>query len=195
MKTKPSQCKPLDQRASQVKPIIHIHILTLDGKAAVFQRNCKRKRWSCISGELEIGESWESAARREALEETKLVIKHITLTNHFFFAESPKGKAIFGRTCYAIVSSWYLKSSGFHFNGELKKGLVLPYSAALNLMKKRGFIQSVEGFEFILKNHLFKTAQNNNHASDEGYAISDFGTGSGCKQADLNSVSVMPLLV
>jgi 8-oxo-dGTP pyrophosphatase MutT (NUDIX family) len=147
------QSKPLDRFVSHVTQIVHVHILTNDGKVAVFQRSRGCGRWSCVSGEVEVGESWEDAAIREVREETKLNLRHIILTNHIFAGISPTGKLIIGLTCFAIVSSGYLKSSGFHFNGELKRGLLLSYSSALDLIKNCGFKEAADGFEFIMKHH------------------------------------------
>lgn len=145
------QWNPLDHVASHMTRIVHLHILTKEGKAAVFLRNCGL--WSCVSGELEVGESWESAASREVREETGLLINDISLTNHFFIGVSPKGKRIVGRTCFAVVPNVHLRSSGFKFNDELQKGLIVPHSDALTLMRETGFAEALEGYLYIMKHH------------------------------------------
>jgi 8-oxo-dGTP pyrophosphatase MutT (NUDIX family) len=162
------QFNPLDPCVSLLTQIVHVHILTNDVKVAVFQRSRGCGRWSCVFGEVEVGESWEDAAIREVREETKLLIKYMKLTKHFFIGVSPNGKPITGRTCFAIVSCGYLKSSGMIFDGQLKSALILPHPDALLLMETKSFPQVLEGYKYTLKHHLFKKTENTNHSSRDG---------------------------
>jgi 8-oxo-dGTP diphosphatase len=78
--------------------------------------------WNLPAGYVEPGESPEQAARREALEETGLVVDVIAVDGVYFFADDPRGNGILiayrcrsagsdpmpGRE--ATASAWFLPS-------------------------------------------------------------------------------------
>ena len=131
-----------------VTSVVHVHLPTTDGNVFVFQRNCGR--FSCISGELEAGESFARAGKRELSEETGLSLRDLKSAGHYFMGVTPKGKKIFGETLFKVLSADF-KPSDFNFNDEIRDVRRLSFIKAISLMRARGFCEAAAGLNFIKK--------------------------------------------
>ena len=139
------------KNSSDPAKIIHLYIFTSDGRVVLIKRSCGR--WAPVSGEMEKGENCERTAFREIKEETGLIVYHIYVTDHTFKGTSPKGKKIFGTTCFTILPKSF-SSSDFKFNHEIVGSVLLSKNDALSLLVNKGFQESAESFQYILNHNL-----------------------------------------
>ena len=128
-------------------PIVHVHLFTKEGLVVLFSQDSRKL--GPISGNVEPGESFETAGCREVYEETGLEIYDLIPTNHFFFTVSSKGKKILGRTCFAILPESF-SPSAFKFNEEILGHISLSKADALSLLIQKGFPEAASGFRYIL---------------------------------------------
>ena len=100
------------------RPLILVgaNIIILDsGGRMLLQRRTDNNTWGIIGGALEIGETLEETAKREAFEETGLVVENLQLFDIFsgpdFFYEYPNGDQVYDVCVVYIVKS---------FKGEIR---------------------------------------------------------------------------
>ena len=100
------------------RPLILVgaNIIILDsGSRMLLQRRTDNNTWGIIGGALEIGETLEETAKREAFEETGLVVENLQLFDIFsgpdFFYEYPNGDQVYDVCVVYIVKS---------FRGEIR---------------------------------------------------------------------------
>lgn len=100
------------------RPLILVgaNIIILDsGNRMLLQRRTDNNTWGIIGGALEIGETLEETAKREAFEETGLVVENLQLFDIFsgpdFFYEYPNGDQVYDVCVVYIVKS---------FTGEIR---------------------------------------------------------------------------
>ncbi len=100
------------------RPLILVgaNIIILDsGSRMLLQRRTDNNTWGIIGGALEIGETLEETAKREAFEETGLVVENLQLFDIFsgpdFFYEYPNGDQVYDVCVVYIVKS---------FTGEIR---------------------------------------------------------------------------
>ena len=100
------------------RPLILVgaNIIILDsGGRMLLQRRTDNNTWGIIGGALEIGETLEETAKREAFEETGLVVENLQLFDIFsgpdFFYEYPNGDQVYDVCVVYIVKS---------FTGEIR---------------------------------------------------------------------------
>jgi ADP-ribose pyrophosphatase YjhB (NUDIX family) len=127
--------------------IIQVHCFTKFYRVVLFKRS--DGPWAPISGKVEIGESYASAARREIHEEVGLRIDldQIIVSDHSFSSVSPKGKTIFGTTCFTVIPDFI--SQFFRFNNELIDSKTLVSEDALDLLARKGMPEAFEGLFFL----------------------------------------------
>jgi len=143
----------LELFAGKVQKIVHVHLYDKSRNCfSIFHRSCGRP--SPISGKIETGESPEVTSVREVWEETGIIIEYVYSTNHFFNGTSPKGKAIYGITCFAHLPE-NISSESFTFNDEISGFLWASPNDALRLLAKQtDFQEGYHGLIFLLK-HRF----------------------------------------
>jgi 8-oxo-dGTP pyrophosphatase MutT (NUDIX family) len=136
--------------------IVHIHLFTKDFKMVLFKRS--DGFWMPVAGKVEPNETYLAAAIREMHEETGVLLAcdQLMLTDNRFYGLSPNGKIISGRTCWAVLYQ-PISPSTFKFNGELSEYRVLSLNGALQLLKDKGMPEAIEGFVFLLGEHIGTT--------------------------------------
>jgi 8-oxo-dGTP pyrophosphatase MutT (NUDIX family) len=87
------------------RPIIYTGVTIIifnDKNEILLQKNAGTREWGTIGGALELGESFEEAAKRELLEETRLLahdLKFITLlSGREFYYKYPNGDEVYYAT-------------------------------------------------------------------------------------------------
>ena len=127
--------------------IIQVHCFTQFYKVVLFKRS--DGPWGPISGNVEMGESYALAASREIHEEVGLRIDldQITVSDYSFSSVSPKGKNIFGTTCFTVILDFM--SQFFQFNGELVDSKILAPEDAMDLLSREGMPEALEGLSFL----------------------------------------------
>lgn len=100
------------------RPLILVgaNIIIFDsGNRMLLQRRTDNNTWGIIGGALEVGETLEETAKREAFEETGLVVENLQLFDIFsgpdFFYEYPNGDQVYDVCVVYIVKS---------FTGEIR---------------------------------------------------------------------------
>jgi 8-oxo-dGTP pyrophosphatase MutT (NUDIX family) len=100
------------------RPLILVgaNIIIFDsGNRMLLQRRTDNNTWGIIGGALEVGETLEETAKREAFEETGLVVENLKLFDIFsgpdFFYEYPNGDQVYDVCVVYIVKS---------FTGEIR---------------------------------------------------------------------------
>jgi 8-oxo-dGTP pyrophosphatase MutT (NUDIX family) len=100
------------------RPLILVgaNIIIFDsGNRVLLQRRTDNNTWGIIGGALEIGETLEETAKREAFEETGLIVENLKLFDIFsgpdFFYEYPNGDQVYDVCVVYIVKS---------FKGEIR---------------------------------------------------------------------------
>lgn len=126
----------------QVKTGIAV-IIEKDGKILMGKRNVKHKHgqgtWCAPGGEIEHGESFENAVRREVKEETNARVKNINflgVTNDIFKKEGKHYITLWFRADHAsgvIKSTKELQHVGWYPTEQLPKPLFL---CTINYQKK-----------------------------------------------------------
>ena len=105
-----------------------------------------------VSGKIEPSEFYTETAIRELEEETSLKLdpSQVHDSGHFFLANSPKGKIVFGTTLYANLCSKTFEPSQIKLNSELFDYEILPFKQAIRKIANYGHPESVDGIHYIL---------------------------------------------
>ena len=129
--------------------IVHCHLFTYGRDVVVFTR--QNGYLGPVSGEVEIGETYIDAAVREVFEETGLRVRPdmVIMTDHTFSGVSPKGKPIFGFTCFTFLPRSF-DPAQFRLNGELITYKILSLDEAIKLLAREGMPEAKKGLHMLL---------------------------------------------
>jgi 8-oxo-dGTP pyrophosphatase MutT (NUDIX family) len=143
--------KSLELLFSKPTMIIHLFLMTWDGKVILFRRVCNR--WAPVAGKIERNETPGEAAFREVREETGITLDNIFTSPFTFEGRSRNGKWIAGQAHFAFLGKEFCLSEIKLKLDELVEYQVLPPDEALRLLvRQEGFRESYEGLTYILKN-------------------------------------------
>jgi len=132
--------------------IIHLFLITWDGKVLLFKRVCNS--WAPVAGKIESNETPVEAAFREVKEETGITLDNIFTSPFKFKGRSRNGKWIAGQAFFAFLGKEFCLSEIKLKLDELVEYQVLPPDEALRLLaRQEGFREGYNGLIYIM-NHI-----------------------------------------